>query len=209
MEKGEWYIFYDLENQAGLFIDTNRDVLKLLESYSPAKIPLKTNCRNTLEIINAVKDRLSMDMGSTGTGNGPDVEFLEEDNSDNPASQLARKLDDLLKKGISASSITILSPLSFDESSLQYLPNKLRNKISELDDYSIRNFPISTISFSEIRNFKGLENEVILVLDLPKIVDETADLDKVLYYTAMTRARSLLICVWGSRESHIYTEIAD
>ncbi|HEC04793.1 MAG TPA: nuclease, partial [Thiothrix sp.] len=63
--------------------------------------------------------------------------------------------------------------------------------------YSIRNFPISNISFSEIKNFKGLENEVILLIDFPKQENATPMESKVLHYVAMTRARSLLCVFWS------------
>jgi hypothetical protein len=197
LEQGEWYIFHDVNNQAGLFIETKPEVLELLESYAPAKIPLTTNCRNTRSIIEAVKDKLSLDMGSNGTGFGPDVEFLSEESIDQPAAQLSEKLSELLKNGVPASSITILSPHAHNHSKLRYLSDRLKNQIIELDDYSIRDFPIQNISFSEIKNFKGLENEVILVIDLPKPRNETPPIKKILHYVAMTRARSLLCVFWA------------
>jgi len=193
LEQGEWYFFHDVNNQAGLFIDTQSEVLDFLDSYSPAKIPLTTNCRNTLPIINTIKNELSLDMGSKGTGYGPEVEFLSEDDEANPAAQLNIKINEIIKSGVSSKSITILSPLAYSRSSLRFLPEKLRKQIIELDDYSIRNFPIQNISFAEIKNFKGLENEVIIVIDLPSLEGGTIS-SKVLHYVAMTRARSLL-CV--------------
>ena len=193
LEKGEWYFFHDVNNQAGLFIETQSEVLDLLDSYSPAKIPLTTNCRNTLPIIETVQNELSLNMGNNGTGYGPEVEFLNEDDEDNPAAQLNAKIDKMIKSGVSAKSITILSPLAYNQSNLRFLPSKLRKQIIELDDYSIRNFPIQNISFAEIKNFKGLENEVIIVIDLPSLEGRTIS-SKVLHYVAMTRARSLL-CV--------------
>lgn len=198
LEQGEWYIFHDINNQSGLFTDTKTEILDLLESYSPVKVPLMTNCRNTLSIIETVKDQLSLDMGSKGTGYGPDVEFLSEDDKNKPASQLEKKLTEIIKSGVSVHSITILSSLTYKQSNLRYLPDKLRHKIVELDDYSIRNFPIQDISFSEIKNFKGLENEVILVIDLPEPDNETAPAGKVLHYVAMTRARALLCVIWAT-----------
>lgn len=198
LEQGEWYIFHDVNNQSGLFVNTKIEILKLLESYSPVRVPLVTNCRNTLSIIETVKSRLSLDMGGKGTGHGPKVEFLFEDENQKPALQLEKKLVEILKSGVPAHSITILSSLPYKQSNLEYVQNKLRNQIIELDDYSIRNFPIENISFSEIKNFKGLENEVIFVIDLPEPCNETAAIDKVLHYVAMTRARALLCVFWAS-----------
>lgn len=198
LEQGEWYFFHDINNQAGLFIETQSEVLDLLDSYSPAKIPLTTNCRNTLTIINTIKNELSLDMGSKGTGYGPEVEFLTEDDEARPSAQLNIKINEILKSGVSAKSITILSPLAYSDSSLRFLPENLRKEIIELDDYSIRNFPFQNISFSEIKNFKGLENEVIIVVDLPSLKKGDVS-NKTLHYVAMTRARSLLCVVFTKK----------
>ncbi len=65
--------------------------------------------------------------------------------------------------------------------------------------YSIRNFPIQNISFAEIKNFKGLENEVIIVIDLPRLEGRRIVTNKVLHYVAMTRARSLLCALFASQ----------
>lgn len=195
LEKGEWYFFHDVNNQAGLFIETQSEVLDLLDSYSPAKIPLTTNCRNTLPIINTIKGELSLDMGSKGTGYGPEVEFLSEDDEANPAAQLNIKINEIIKSGVPSKSITILSPLAYNHSSLVFLPEKLKKQIIELDDYSIRNFPIQNISFAEIKNFKGLENEVIIVIDLPREEENKTIKNNVLQYVSMTRARAFL-CVF-------------
>ncbi len=193
---GEWYIFHDINNQAGLFIDTKEEILELLESYSPAKIPLVTNCRNSEPILKKVQDSLHLDMGNTGTGIGPKVhELLDADHNGN---MLKEEIGNMLKGGVSPSSITILSPLSYEESSVSLLPEKMKKNIIKLDDYSVRSFPISEISFSEIKNFKGLENEVIIVIDLKK-PDNLKENDKAEHYVAMSRARSLLSIIWEKK----------
>ncbi|MCB4759616.1 MAG: NERD domain-containing protein [Sulfurovum sp.] len=190
---GEWYIFHDINNQAGLFIDTKEEILELLESYSPAKIPLVTNCRNSEPILKKVQDSLHLDMGNTGTGIGPKVhELLDIEHN---GSALKEEIGNMLKGGVSPSSITILSPLSYEESSISLLPEKMKKNITKLDDYSVRSFPVSEISFSEIKNFKGLENEVIIVTDLKK-PENLKENEKVEHYVAMSRARALLSVIW-------------
>jgi len=202
LKQGEWYFFHDVNNQSGLFIEAQPEVLDLLESYSPAKVPLISNCRNTLPIINTIKNKLSLDMGSTGTGFGPEVYLLNEDDKANPAAQLNAKINEIIKSGVPAKSITILSPLAYSHSSLRFLPDRVRKQIIELDDYSVRNFPIQNISFAEIKNFKGLENEVIIIIDLPNLEGKTAVSNKALHYVAMTRAKSLL-CVLFTNQNKL------
>lgn len=193
---GEWYIFHDINNQSGLFVDTKKEILELLESYNPAKIPLVTNCRNSEPILKKVQDSLCLDMGSKGTGMGPEVHELFD--AENNGNILKNEIESMLKGGVSSSSITILSPLSYEKSSVSLLPDKIKNNIIKLDDFSVRNFPIPQISFSEIKNFKGLENEVIIVIDLIN-PDKIIDNNKVEHYVAMSRARALLSVIWSNR----------
>jgi len=70
------------------------------------------------------------------------------------------------------------------------LPEKIRNEIVTLDEYSLRSFPIAKTSFAEIPNFKGLENEAIIVTDLPPPTKCSPVL--AMHYVAMSRARSVL-----------------
>ena len=193
LENGEWYIFHDVNNQSGLFIDTKMEVLELLESYNPAKIPLVTNCRNSEQILKKVQKSLSLDMGNIGTGSGPEVhELFDEVNN---GSVLKNEIKSMLKGGVAPSSITILSPLSYEKSSVSLLPDSIKHSIVKLDDYAVRSFPIPEISFSEIKNFKGLENEIIIVIDLVN-PDKIIDNNKVEHYVAMSRARALLSVIW-------------
>jgi len=196
LEKGEWYIFHDVNNQSGLFSETKMEVLDYLKSFNPAKIPLTTNCRNTEIILKKVQDSLHLDMGNKGTGLGPEIhEFIVE--SENVGNTLNDEIILLLKEGISPDSITILSPLSYESSSVSSLPEKLLEKIIKLDDYSIRSFPVHGISFSEIRDFKGLENEVIIVIDLEVPQEINKIENKAQHYVAMSRARGLLCVIWN------------
>jgi len=193
LSKGEWYIFHDINNQSGLFTDAKPEVLNLLKSYHPAKIPLRINCRNTEQILKKIQNSLRVDMGSRGTGTGPKVHEIVDMDSNGYA--LEKEINSILEGGISPGSITILSPFSYEESSVSLLPDKIKNSIVKLDDYIIRSFPISSISFSEIKNFKGLENEVIIVIDLkkPEVIENK---NIVEHYVAMSRARALLSVIW-------------
>jgi len=47
----------------------------------------------------------------------------------------------------------------------------------------------------QLENFKGLENEVIILIDLPK-PDKNIKKDKALYYVAMSRAKGLLNIIY-------------
>ena len=63
--------------------------------------------------------------------------------------------------------MTILSPFELAESSVALLPADAARRIRRLDDYSMRNLPGDKVGFAKIEEFKGLENEAIIVVDLP------------------------------------------
>lgn len=195
LELGEWYIFHDINNQYGLFNESDLEVLEMLETYKPAKFPLTLNCRNSVQILDKVQSIIHCDMGTIGTGSGPAVsEFFKNKHDD--SEHLEGEIDRLLKSGISPSAITILSPFSYENSTISKLPQKLIRKINKLDDFSVRSLPVQELSFAEIKNFKGLENEVVIVIDLIHPSQLTENQDRVKHYVGMTRARAQLCLIW-------------
>ena len=195
LETGEWYIFHDINNQYGLFNESKVEVLEMLESYKPAKFSLQLNCRNSMQIVDKVQSIIHCDMGSEGTGDGPEVTEVFSKSPDD-SSYLEEEINKLLKSGISPSSITILSPFSYEQSAISKLPEKMKRIITKLDDFSVRSLPVQEISFAEIKNFKGLENEVVIVIDLIHPTQLTENQDRVKHYVGMTRARAQLSLIW-------------
>ncbi len=196
---GEWYIFHDINNQTGLLPGSSatqsKEIMTCLCSYTPVNIPLTINCRNTKNIIDKIHDALLMDMGVNGTGIGPNiVEYSVT--SYNKVETLEHQIIHLFDNGVPVESITILSPFTYEDSSVSALPGEIKRRIIRLDDFSIRSFPVEGISFSEIKNFKGLENEVIIVVDLDEPVGFQGQIEKTNHYVAMSRARGLLCLIW-------------
>ena len=71
------------------------------------------------------------------------------------------------------------------------LPATLASGIIELDELALRDFPPKSVSFAEIANFKGLENEAVILIDLPRGAKAPRCVTDS--YVGMSRARSLLI----------------
>ena len=195
LEKGSWYIFHDINNQANIVGETDPEYLTLLEDYAPTKIPLKTNCRNTANIVNYMKASLNVDTGILGTGDGPEVIAISSDNKNPPQKILEEKIDKL-KQSIDSGYITILSKHEFKKSSARFLPDHIKKHIAILDDHSVRNTPFKKLTFATVKNFKGLENEVIIVIDLEKPRPSTCEDSQHLNYVAMSRAKALLYLIY-------------
>jgi hypothetical protein len=196
-QTGKWCIFYDINNQSGLFGPTHPEDMEILFKANPAYIPLRTNCRNTAVILNKVQIMLNADMGIKGAGSGPDVREHIVRSRKESAQILTQELTEILDDdGLRASDITLLSPFRFEESSAALLPVSLIQQIHMLDQYAMRTFPPSGISFCEIPAFKGLENEIIIVIDLPYPVSDNAP--HTLHYVSMSRARAVLCVIFLS-----------
>lgn len=105
-------------------------------------------------------------------------------------------INKLFDEGVSASSITILSPLAYRQSQAAHPTVSQNHFITPLDEYAVRYFPHQTITFAEIRHFKGIENDVIIITDMKSPEKRAKDSEISEYYVAMTRARELLCAIW-------------
>jgi hypothetical protein len=87
--------------------------------------------------------------------------------------------------------------LPFGASSVSLLPASIRENITLLDEYSLRSFPTGQTGFAEIPNFKGLENEVIIIVDLPR--PQKGKKPLALHYVTMSRARVVLSLIYRAK----------
>ena len=190
LKAGRWCWFHDLNNQS-LTDRFDRRAKDYLESLDPVRVPLRINCRNTRVILEWIQDALGADLGVRGAGAGPDIRRLTVRDRGESGERLAREIVELLDVGgLAPGSVTILSPLGFDESSVMFMPAAVGGRVRRLDEYSMRAIPADKVGFARIGEFKGLENEGIIVVDLP--APGEANRNSTAHYVAMSRARSVL-----------------
>lgn len=193
LESGRWCWFFDLNNQA-LSGHYDSRAKKYLEAINPVRMPLNINCRNTKVILEYVQDRLGADIGTRGAGAGPDVRWCMVSNRQESAEMIWREIVELVEVGgLAPGSVTILSPFDYFDSSVSDLQVDTAITIRQLDEYSIRSMPVDKVGFARIDEFKGLENEAIIVVDLPAPDQANSELPE--HYVAMTRARAVLSIV--------------
>ncbi len=194
IEAGRWCFFHDKNNQSRLLGNFEENAFAYLSMLKTAAVPLRTNCRNTRVILNKVQVTLGADMGVRGTGTGPDIRETTCRRED-AAQVLNQELTTLIEEGgLAPGNITILSPNQFNESCASLLPEQIREKIVILDEFAIRSLPLQQISFGEIANFKGLENEAVILVDLaPPDMAE----DLTMNYVGMSRPRALLSLIYA------------
>ena len=192
---GEWYIFHDVNNQSCLFDEPDTLILRELKSYRPAEIPLHTNCRNTDSIVRAIQSELGVTIETRCIASGQEVRLLSATKKESPKA-LSELIDKLLDEGVPASSVTLLSPLPYRRSLAAHPMVSQHHSVTPLDEYAVRHFPHQTITFSEIRHFKGIENDVVIIIDMERPDKRSKSSEIAEYYVAMTRARELLCAIW-------------
>ena len=194
LASGRWCWFQDPNNQS-LTPRFDRRAKDCLESFGPVRMPLRINCRNTRVILEWIQDTLDADLGVKGAGAGPDVRRQTAVAPRDAAERVAREIDALVDTGgLAPGSVTILSPFDLAESCVARMPRNAASRVRRLDEYSVRDIPAHRVGFARIEEFKGLENEAIVVVDLhaPAGTDRTS----AEHYVAMSRARSVLSLIY-------------
>ena len=190
LETGRWCWFHDLNNQS-LTHRFERRAKDYLESLDPVRMPLRINCRNTRVILEWIQDALDADLGIRGAGAGPAVRHQTAANRRESAERAAHEIVELVDMGgLAPGSVTILSPFDFAESSVAAMPPDAVRRVRSLDEFSMRGSLGDKVGFARIEEFKGLENEAIVVVDLPPF--NGVDRNAATHYVAMSRARSVL-----------------
>jgi hypothetical protein len=191
ISEGRWCFFHDVNNQSGLCGSYVPDAYDYLLASNPLQIPLKTNCRNSLPILQRIQVDLNADVGNSGVGEGPAVREVCVSDTDGAIRALEKELKELVDgEGFSPGDIVVLSPEPFTQSWASSLPDNMRNSITVLDDASPRNMNRHTIGFAQIGDFKGLESEVVVLVDMPR--PGQRETLRSLHYVGMSRARALL-----------------
>lgn len=195
LEGGRWCFFHDVNNQAGLFGRIEPEAMVYLNSLNAFKVPLRRNCRNTAVILDTIKARTGADSGIAGAGAGPDVAEHNVFDLEGAAGTLASEIQRIVYDGgLPESDVTVLVYGLSEKALLDALPERLRNRMVLLDEFSMQTFPPSQISVSRVDSFKGLENEAVILVGLPHKIDQPAL--NVQAYVAMSRARSVLSIIY-------------
>jgi hypothetical protein len=194
-EHGKWLFFMDMNNQGALYDNYDGDVLDYLDSAA-FRFPLTRNCRNTKQIAIQTFLYTGGDIGKCPV----EGEGLPVDDStcytsrDKALEAVETQLDDWVDgEGVKLGEITILSPVSFEKSIVSSLSRRWRKKLFVIDRYLGDRWLDSMLTFATIRDFKGLENRCIMLVDL-EFLDEKNYVSML--YVGMTRANAILwMCI--------------
>ncbi len=107
LKGGRWCWLHDLNNQA-LTDQFDPGAKDYLESLSPVRMQLRTNCRNTQVILEWIQNSLDADLGVHGAGAGPEVRMQTAADKRESAERIERETAELIDVGgLAPGSITI------------------------------------------------------------------------------------------------------
>ena len=175
------YLFYD-KNQM-LF---QNKLPKCLEEFD-CKLTLTKNCRNTLKIVQTINSVFNINTQANGfsvSGVMPTFYFVDTDIQN----KLRLIINDYLNDGFDQKDITILTLSTEDESCL--------NGITQIGNYKINHESNEDgIFFTTSKKFKGLESNIIIVIDFDAKQYSDYEYMKNLYVSlSRARQRLSLIC---------------
>lgn len=175
------YLFYD-KNQM-LF---QNKLPKCLEEFD-CKLTLTKNCRNTLKIVQTINSVFNINTQANGfsvSGVMPTFYFVNTDIQN----KLRLIINDYLNDGFDQKDITILTLSTEDESCL--------NGITQIGNYKINHESNEDgIFFTTSKKFKGLESNIIIVIDFDAKQYSDYEYMKNLYVSlSRARQRLSLIC---------------
>lgn len=202
LHEGCWVVFLDPNAQSGLAGRYDPEVLDLMMASGAVKATLSRNCRNTLEVVTQTTLLTAADVGVATAGHGPSVRFGFFDSPETEAEVLVAELERLHEEAIPSGSISIVSPVGWESSAARRLPSRWSRKMRIMDEISASHWPINELSFSSITDFKGFENDFVLVVDVESISGSTKAISEL--YVSMTRARSGL---WMALPDSIQDEL--
>ena len=196
LAEGRWGIFGDFTRQAlyGSDTESSVDLAEYSEHFVRARLTL--NCRNTRAIAEeaAVMGGFSRPPFRLGQEAGLPVERRYWRTASGLLRALTETVGRLTKGGVPVEDIIVLSPRRLENSALAGVERV--GEVPLVDSSRSLDSSRECLRFSTIHSFKGLESQVVIIVDVEDVDEERS---QSLLYVGMSRARGLLILMAHER----------
>jgi NAD(P)-dependent dehydrogenase (short-subunit alcohol dehydrogenase family) len=186
---GRWLVLLDTGLQARVYARLEAEVLERLRGYAGAELVLTENFRNPKAVVREMIEVVGGDAPACRRLLQSTVDYRRIGDDADAGRKLKALLVELIRAGAAPGSITILSARARDASLVVRHPPDTGKAIVHIEDGVA--CPPDSISASTVSGFKGLENEIIILTDVPPM-DPLSDWGRAVLYVGMTRARSKL-----------------
>jgi hypothetical protein len=196
---GAWRCFIDAsQNIVGGLAPT---ALRRLQAAAPVEWPLTVNCRNTQPIAIHVALLSGSAMTEVLSPDGPAAEIAWYSSADSQRSAVSERLRKLRKDGFAARQIAVLSSYRLEHS---VACDGLGMPLRDISRGGL-GAPGDSVAFSTVSSFKGLESEVVLLVDVDDL-SSPEGLSSV--YVGASRARVALYVFISDQVRDQYMEHA-
>jgi len=190
LEEGKWIVLHDINNQSGLFGKYSAEAFEYLSKTTPVNAKLTDNCRNSKPVIEHIQSITGADIGKEIIGAGPEVGWDFYNTDDEAHIQVSMTINDLGNHNLELSDIALLVD-ALNDNTRKLIKKGLGNNYVYLENDAV-NIPPNKIKVSEIKQFKGLEAEVVVVFITEYDLDNFP-VEK--FYVGMSRAKTKLIMI--------------
>jgi len=202
LESGRWRAF--LDPKQNIFGGDVPSGLKVLETCGGFPFRLTRNCRNTGPIAMRTALLAGIELQETLIAEGPDTEEHEYQDAADQRRRIERAINRLLGERFPPASITILSRYRLERSGVAGGLTGVPFPIVELG--STHDSKPNCIGFSTVHGFKGLENDVILLID----IDDLGSAESLrTVYLGASRARTVLAYFRSTGTSADFAALAE
>lgn len=186
---GRWLVLLDSGLQAQVYANMELAVLEELKRSGAVELVLKENFRNPKSVVREMTEVTGAELPACRRSVQSTVDYRLFGDDREAGRKLKALLVELIREGVPPGAITILSGRSREDSLAARHPPDMGRPICFIDDGAA--CPPDTVSAATVSGFKGLENDVIVLTDVPPL-DPMSDWGRAVFYVAMTRARSKL-----------------
>jgi hypothetical protein len=190
LSRGRWLICLDNGLQAEIYGRMDSKLLLHLKSFGAATVLLNENFRNPQTIVDEMCAITRASRPICKRTFPSPVEYRVYESDKEQGKKLRALLIEILRGGIHPRHITILSAKARDKAVVTRYPPDVGKPICFVDADS-EQCPQDAITAATISGFKGLENEFIILCDLPTITEES-NWVRSIFYVGMTRTRTKL-----------------
>jgi superfamily I DNA/RNA helicase len=198
--RGCWRLF--LDHNQNIFQGIDSMQLGRLDEYDLARARLPINCRNTEPIAIQTQLLSGVYCDETPSAEGPAVQEYWYRDQAHERREVSNCVQRLLSEGLEPNQIVILSPYRLVNSGIRDGLINVPYALDQLGDVSPRT---DSITFSTIGAFKGLESDVVLLIDINSL--GTGQSSQAVYVGA-SRAKSLLAVFYHEAVRQMYAKRA-
>lgn len=175
-----------------VFMDEDQDIFgiqnKVGLSRNLFQFPLEENCRNTVAIVDYIKNVISKNIKHPDDAvGGEPVKIFEYSNDTEQMNKIKEEWLYLVEKeGVAPNQIVLMMNAHKRASCLNNTKKFGKYKIQAIDRSG--RLDKRAVNYTSINTFKGLEADVVMIID----TDKPQQPDKIVLYTQASRAKHML-----------------